>query len=248
MRIDMPDERTIKTEIDTIVAKGLYQKESFYSYLKNMYKHIGIRYLFRDGLEIIVTILLVSSILFFTITNSNIYDIAKTGGIYAYLFTVSPILYLVMSISSFISAKQNGTYEIEMTCKYNMYQISAFRMLVFSTICILVNFLLVYAIISIYINISFLRAFAISISSLFLFSTVFLFTITKLQSKLTKYFIVLGWIIINLALCIFDINLYAQLLSNISIYTWLAVTVVSLFIYIKNIKALISFRNIEGVI
>ena len=248
MRIDMPDEKTIKEEINSIVSKGLEPKESFYSYLKNMYKQIGIRYLFRDGLEILFTILLVFSILSFAIIDGNIYDVQSVDGIYVYLFIASPILYLIMSVLHFVDVIQNKTYQIEMTCKYNIYQISAFRMFCFSIICILFNFIFVYMIAYKYTEINFLKAFTISIASLFIFSVVFLFIMMKFKYKFTKYFIVIGWIVINLALCIFSIKFYSDLLNNISIYTWCAVIIGSLFIYIKNIKKLISFRNIEGVI
>lgn len=248
MKIDMPDEKTIKKEISTIVSKGLEPKESFYSYLKNMYRQIGIRYLFRDGLEIIFTILLVFYIFSFAIIDGSIYYLGKTEGIYAYLFIVSPILYLMMSVLHFVDVIQNKTYQIEMTCKYNLYQIAAFRMLVFSIICILFNFIFVYLISHLYTKINFLKAFMISIASLFIFSTIFLFAMTKLKSKFTKYFTVIGWIVVNLALSIFSTNFYAKLLSNISIYTWCAVTIGFIFTYIKNIKKLINFKNIEGVI
>ncbi len=248
MKIDMPDEKTIVKEIDIILSKGLEPKVSFYSYLKNMYRQIGIKYLFRDGLEIIFIILLAFSIFTFVIIEGNIYDIQKAEGIYACLFIVSPILYLIMSVLHFVDAKQNKTYEIEMTCKYNIYQISAFRMLSFSIICILFNFIFVYIIAYKYTEINFIKAFIISITSLFMFSVVFLFTMMKFKSKVIKHTIVIAWIIGNLALYISNINFYVNLLNNISLYMWCAVTIVSLFIYLINLKKLISFSNPEEVI
>lgn len=245
MKIDMPSEGEIRVQIDNIVAQGLERRESFYYYLKNMYRQIGIRYLFRDGLEIISIILLVSSILISVLTNSYMEEIEE---VYAYLFTISPILYLAMSIFSFINAKQNKTYEVEMACKYNIYQISAFRMLVFSVVCILFNCLFVYIMAYFYEDINYLKAFIVSIASLFLFSTVFLFAITRINNVSTKYFTVLGWIFINLALYLFKVDFYIQLLNSISIYTWIVVVIVSIFVYLKKLKWLIVFRNIEGVV
>ena len=206
MKVNMPTEKEIKSEIDFIVTQGLGKRESFYSYLKSMYKQIGIRYLFRDGLEIAFIILLVSSILFSVIKDRNIYFLENINAIYAYLFTVSPILYLSMSILNLIVAKQNKTYEVEMTCKYNIYQISAFRMLVFSIICILFNSFFIYIVAYLYENIDYLRALIISIASLFLFSTIFLFAITKVKNRSIKYFITLGWIGFNLALFVLKID------------------------------------------
>lgn len=248
MKIDMPSEREIKVEIDNIITEGLKKREPFYFYLKNMYRHVGIRYLFNDRLEISFIILLILSILFSVVKGSSAYYMENVESIYVYLFTVSPILYLTMSVFNFVNAKQNKTYEIEMTCKYNIYQIAAFRMLVFSIICILFNFFFVYTISYMYQSIDLLRAFIISIASLFLFSTIFLFTITKFRNRITRYFIILGWIIFNLALHVLKVDIYIQFISNISIYTWFIVTMGSMYIYIKNLKALIVFENKGGVV
>lgn len=248
MKVNMPTEKEIKSEIDFIVTQGLGKRESFYSYLKSMHKQIGIRNLFRDGLEIAFTILLVSSILFSVIIDRNIYFSENIKAIYAYLFTVSPILYLSMSILNLIIAKQNKTYEVEMTCKYNIYQVSAFRMLVFSIICILFNSFFIYIVAYLYENIDYLRALIISIASLFLFSTIFLFAITKVKNRSIKYFTTLGWIGFNLALFILKIDFYIQLLNKVSIYTWIIVAIASLIMYIKNLKTLIVFRYMEGMI
>lgn len=248
MKVDMPNEKEIKVEIDNIIAQGIGERESFHSYLKNMYRQIGIRYLFRDGLEIIFTILLVSSILLLTIKDSNIHYMENIKDIYVYLFVISPILYLAMSILNFINAKQNKTYEIEMTCKYNIYQISAFRMLVFSMICIVFNFSSIYIVAYFYEDINYLKAFIISIAGLFLFSTIFLFTLIRIKNRFIKYFTVLGWIVFNLVLYIFKVDFYIQLLNSISTYTWFVVAIGSILAYIKDLKTLIIFRNKEGMI
>ncbi|MBS4536622.1 hypothetical protein GOQ29_13440 [Clostridium sp. D2Q-14] len=236
MKVDMPNEEEIKIEIENIIKFGVRESESFYYYLKNMYMQIGIRYLFRDGVEIIFTILLVSSILLSAIKGNSIYFMKNIEAIYVYLFTVSPILYLTMCILNFINAKQNKTYEIEMTCKYNIYQISAFRMLVFSIMCIFFNFFFVYIVVYFYENVNYLNAFIISIASLFLFSTIFLFTMTRIKSRLIKHFIILGWIVFNLTLYILKIDFYIQLLNSISIYISLIVAIGSICIYKKTSK------------
>ena len=42
-----------KEEIDDIISKGLEPKRCIL-FLKNMYRQVGIKYLFRDGLEIVL--------------------------------------------------------------------------------------------------------------------------------------------------------------------------------------------------
>jgi hypothetical protein len=160
----------------------------------------------------------------------------------------SPILYFAISLVSFINTKQEGTYEVEMTCKYNIYQLAAFRMLVFSVFCIVFNFSALYLVSTLYNQINFLQAFMISITSLFLFSTIFLYIILKVHSKLTTYFVLLGWVVMNLQLSIFSRSIYTVFLKNIPIYVYLALIVTCSYTYINSLKKLITFNNIEGVI
>lgn len=244
--VDMPDESTIKAQVEEIVAKGLKPKESFYSRLKDMYKQIGLRYLFHDAMEIIFIILLVFTILMGSVVNIGAHDTGNGAGIYVFIFTVSPILYLAMSLLSFLRAKQSGTYEIEMTCKYDMYQVAALRMFIFSIICILFNLAFVYGVVAMHEQIDFLQAFMISVTSLFLFSTVFLSVISRLRSRLAKYFIVVGWVLINIALRIFRLEFYSKFLGRISIYVYLLVTSICIYTYIKKLKRLINMKSVQG--
>ncbi|KNF08403.1 hypothetical protein CLPU_7c00310 [Gottschalkia purinilytica] len=247
--IDMPDETIIEAQIDTIVKKGLNPKNSFYSDLKSMYKQIGFKYLFHDMLEITFTVLIIFSMLLVpVIISSEIHDKVNSRYIYAFIFTVSPIMYLVISLLSFVNTKQKGTYEIEMTCKYNIYQLATLRMLVFSVLCILFNSIFVYTINVIYEQIDFLRAFIVSSTSLFLFSTIFLYMIIITRSKLIKYIVITSWIVLNSLLVVFNIDFYIYLLIKIPIYVHLVVTAICIYVYINKLKKLITFRSVQGVI
>lgn len=245
--IEMPDDLEIEAQIKTIINKGIKPKESFYSHIKNMYRQIGFKHLFHDIGEISFLIILILPILI-----SLTVDISKNPNmeyevIYSLIFMISPILYLIMSLFSFVSTKQKGTYEIEMVCKYNIYQLAALRMLIFSIICIIANGIYIYGIFLGYGQINFLKGFMISVTALFLFSTVFLYLITKIGSGFTKYFVIGGWIFINLALSIFNINFYNKLLMNIPTYVYLIVIIACGCSYIKSLKKLITFRTVKGV-
>ncbi|WP_055669509.1 hypothetical protein [Desnuesiella massiliensis] len=244
--VDIPDEITVKKEIDIIVEKGMKPKESFCTYIKNMYKLIGVKYLFHDAIEIIFVILLFAFILSTLVINKELWSYQPKGSIYAFIVIVSPLLYLAISLLSFINTKQKGTYEIEMTCKYNLYQLAAFRMLVFSVLCILFNVALVGFISLMYAEISFLRALMISITSLFLFSTTFLYITLIMKSKITKFFVIGGWILINLFLCLSNIKSYINVLNTIPIYVYLVVTLLCIYGHIKRLKNIMSFRSIKG--
>ncbi|MBU3127227.1 hypothetical protein [Clostridium tagluense] len=246
--IDFPDDSTIKFQINSIVTKGLNPQQSFYSYVKNMYKQIGIRNLFHDITEIVFAVVIILSVLVFISISSNIPKNIENGSIYSFIFVFSPILYLVISLVSFINTKQKDTYDIEMTCKYNIYQLAAFRMLVFSVFCITFNISFLYLLSALYKQINFLQAFMISVTSLLLFSITFLYIIFKMHSKFTVYFVIFAWVIINLGVAIFSTEIYNMFLNEIPIYIYLVVTVTCSCVYINNLKKLITFKNIKGVI
>ncbi len=236
--LDMPDEVTMEVKINTIVSKGVRPKESFYSYLKGMYNAIGLRFLFYDGLEFIFISLLIFFALMALVMG---YRSEKDGVIYVLLFAVAPVMYLVMSLFAFIRAEQNGTYEIEMTCKYDMYQKSAFRMLVFSILCILFNTLLVLATVSIHQGIDFLRAFMITVTSLFLFAAFFLIIVARFNSSWTKQLIIAGWLSVNVGLGILGVEIYSNLLTHVSLYVYFAVTAISIYVYMLRLKQVINY-------
>lgn len=245
--IEMPDDLEIEAQIKTIINKGVKPKESFYSYLKNMYRQIGFKHLFHDMREISLLIISILPILIFLTVDISKNPNMEYEVIYSLIFMISPILYLIMSLFSFINTKQKGIYEIEMVCKYNIYQLAALRMLVFSIICILANGIYIYGVFIGYKQINFLKGFMISVTSLFLFSTIFLYLITKIGSSFTKYFVIGGWIFINLVLGILNMNLYNRLLMNIPIYVYLVVIIACACSYIKSLKNLITFRTVKGV-
>ncbi|MGK0468760.1 hypothetical protein [Clostridium sp.] len=246
--IDFPDDNTINSQINTIIAKGLKPQQSFNSYIKNMYKQIGIKNLFHDVTELVFAVLIVLSILVFIAISSNISMNVNNGGIYSFIFMFSPVLYFAISLVSFINTKQKDTYDIEMTCKYNVYQLAAFRMLVFSVFCIIFNVSVLYLLAAIYKQINFLQAFMISVTSLFLFSTIFLYIIFKMHSTFTVYFAICTWVIINLGVSTFSKEIYNMFLNKIPIYVYLIVTFAFLCAYIYNLKKLITFKNTQGVI
>lgn len=246
--IDFPDENTIQLEIDKIIEKGVKPKETFYCYLRNMYTNVGIRHLFHDLTEIVFTVLVIAAVLSFIILGLEIQRSIDNGSIYSFIFIVSPILYLAVSSIAFINTKYKGTYELEMSCKYNIYQLAALRMLLFSIFSILVNCAALCLLAIYFKHISLPQAIMLSITSLFLFSSIFLYMIFKIKSTFTKGIVIFLWITANLAAAVYSLNLYRAFLIKIPVLVYLVVIAAFIYIYIRNLKKLITFKNIEGVI
>ncbi|BBI31263.1 hypothetical protein [Cohnella abietis] len=246
--IDFPDDSIIEAQIKIIVKEGLVAQESFYSYLINMYRQLGFKYLFRDITEIIFALSLGFFVLLFVAFEAHYNPAITSDFVYAYIFILSPLLYLLTSVLFFIQKKNRVNYEVEMVCKYNVYQLAAFRMLAFSLICMILNAALIYFITVSFQQISFFYALMVSTTSLFLFSTAFLYMIIRISSTIAKYGLTIGWVLLNLLLLNFSTELYTLFLSKLPIYVYVVIAVTCFPLYIKHLKKLITFRSTGGVI
>ncbi|MCR1899148.1 hypothetical protein NSA47_09145 [Irregularibacter muris] len=248
LKIDFPNERIIESQIQKIISKGIKPKESFYGYVKNMYQRIGLRYIFHDATEIAFTFFIVAFILVRLTMGIAMETGVPDESIYSFIFIISPLLYLSMALVSFVNTRLNDTYDLEMTCKYNIYQLAAFRMLIFSITSIIANTLMIYFVTIIYRQMDFFTALMISTTSLFTFSTILLYGMQKRNIPIIRYFIVGGWILANLLLIIYSKKFYNMLLSHIPIYVYLVVAIGCIYTYIKNLKKLIFSSDLGGMI
>lgn len=243
-QIPIPDERTITREINQIVATGVQRNESFLSFLKSMYQHVGLKHLFSDRSESAFALLTIITFFVFYIFMPDP-AMAKTEELYACIFLFSPVLFIALSIYTYSNKMMNGTYEVEMVCKYHVFQIIAFRMLMFSVITILVNGLTILFIVMTYEYIQFFRAFMISNTGLFLFSIIFLYVLMLRRTTVMAILTIFGWLIGNVLLWVLNNKLYSALLMNIPLFIYGIIIFASIFVYMKFIKKLIHYRQSE---
>ena len=208
-----------------------------------MYQKIGFRNLFHDLAEVtFIGVLLLSILVYGAISIRNNYLISEER-IYTYIFIISPLYYLITNVFSFINMKENNTFETEMVCKYNLYQVSALRMMVFSMISIILSIMFI---LGLYHKINMLKGIMISLSSIFLFSAMLLCSMLKIRSPIIKYMVIGGWLIVNGLLFRLSSNHYFVFLETIPTMVYLIVTILSAWIYIKNIKILSNYKKVVG--
>jgi len=244
--VDYPDEQTMNSQIQFIVANGLVKEKPFHEHLLEMYKQLGFRYLFRDGAEIIFTMIMALAAIVF-----GLFHVIEGGmqvdRLYSYLFIMSPILYMLVAVLFLVNLRSRDTFAVEMTCKYHVFQLAAFRMLVFSIVAIMLNVASILTLFLIYQNFNVMEAMLISISSLSVFATFFLYIIQKVKSRLASYAGMAGWLLANAALAYGNTELYQSVLSQIPMYVYISVSVGCLMLYVRRLKYFITLRNVEGV-
>ena len=131
-----------------------------------------------------------------------------------------------------------------MVCKYNLYQLSALRMLIFSIISIILSSMFI---LSLHNKINIFRGMMISLSSIFLFASLLLYLIVKMKSKIVKFIVVGGWLICNGALLKLSANQYFEFLQTIPIVVYVLVIGVSVCFYMNNIRILSNYNRVGAI-
>ncbi len=229
-------------DMEKIVDLGVRNKVSFLKYLKNVYKELGFKNIFHDKNELFI-IIITFIILSLTLPSYFERSIEDT---YKFVFLIAPILYLITSIFSFYNSKENGAFEIEMTCKYNLYQLSAIRMFIFSVVTAIINTIIIFIGSLFNKELDVIRLVCVSITGLFLFSTIFLYVLIAFRSRVIKSFIIAGWIVINIFLSNLNSSIYNTLLTRAPIYMHIIITAICIALYVRNLNKLINFRREKG--
>ena len=247
MHIPMPDDKTIEREIQQIVAHGVQKTPSFWSFMKTMIQQVGIQNIFTTT-TIIHLFIMITTTLSVAILIQSDPTIANANDIYAYIFLISPLLFIVFSLYMYFSKINSDTYEVEMACKYNVYQMIGFKMFIFSIVTILINTGMITVLVMLYENIEFMRAFLISTTGLFIFSLLLLYILTKRRSAITTGLFMSSWFIGNIFVRAMHEAFYDAMLTSIPLVIYVIVLIGSFAIYLYNLKQFIQIKQIEGAI
>lgn len=234
--IDYPSDKEIENEINLIITKGLPNKISFLDKMYEIYKNIGIKNLFNDIFEMLLALIIIIITGTYYLTQPLINKFPDF--IYSIIFIISPIFYMIISTLSFGKHQQTKTIDIIMSCKYTIYHLSAFKMLIISIISIVINSIIILIACLIYFNFSFLNLFLLSTSSLFLFALGFLVILIHTNRISSCYLFSGSWLLINILVSTVYHGVYLKILSIIPIPLHPLIIALLLIGFIKNLKKL----------
>ncbi|SUY46978.1 membrane protein [Clostridium putrefaciens] len=238
----------LEINMDEILDKGLKGKESFFSYLKAIRSELGFKYIFHDKSELIfIIVLLVAVFSFFGLqfNTSNSREIYFAYRLKVYTFSTAPIFYFFICSYSFISSRVHGIYELQATCKYNFYNITAIRMFIFSIVAMIINTLIVVMMFLVKRNFNVMEIIIVSISALFIFSTLYILVLINFKGRSYKYLIMSLWLCLPMLMVLDVTNKPIKLLDEIPLYIHLIITFITALIYIKNLRKLIKVKRGE---
>jgi hypothetical protein len=224
--------------IENILSKGLRKPQSTWSYFCEIYRHLGLRFIFWDMAQALsMAAITVSGILLLLPVSPEQYKLSI-------LFAFSPLLFvLIVSFSETIE-RINGLYDLKMTCKYTIQQIMAFRILCFSLFGILFC-----------VGIAATRAEGIhtlfkmlplSLSALFLCAFLTIFIIRRFTGKWVFALTATLWLGIGFLPFFLFADRWELFLSNLPIFITIGVAVLLCVLFIVEIKKLVTARQMEA--
>lgn len=241
MNIKMPDEHEKGRSIETILSKGISRPKSFVERISEIYRSLGYRCIFWDTAD---SILLSSAI---SIGIAVLWAFSSSKSTYGMLFAISPVLYLLLALFTDVKERIGGLYELKMTCKFTIRQITAFRMICFSGIGIAFSVLMstLSCLLGGFQNYD--RMLITSLCALFLCSFLTLFTMMHIRGKWSYYTPPVIWS----AICILPVLLFGEqwelLISRIPMAANLCVIAIVGWLYLREIKKLICCNEREVV-
>lgn len=239
--IPMPTKDEKDAAIRHIVNEGM-KRTGVIEQLADIYRALGLQCIFWDTTDCFA-LAAISFVCAVAVTMHSTTEYAA-----AVLFAVSPLFYVILTISVQWKERMSGLYDLKMTCKYTIPKITAFRMICFITsgipACGVLAAIFTY---KSYTN-DYVRMLLISICSMFICAVIMMTAIIKLRRSQLYLTVPVIWGLTNIALEMIYKEKWNDFLMNLSTIFVIIITIVFAALYIAQIKKLIFNNNTEDVI
>lgn len=149
------------------------------------------------------------------------------------IFSVSPFAYIFLYALTSWKEHILYLYEMRMTCKYTIKQITVIRMIYFSAINMILNVLILGCFSqSFNAPIGLLKVIGLSFTSVFLYGSIMLFVQLRKNTFWATTFTPVFWIVFNTMIIFFYGERIEQFLLNLTNSIVISFTVISLGIYL----------------
>lgn len=159
----------------------------------------------------------------------------------AAVFLSAPVLYAGIFGFSWLKEVQNGTYQLQMSFRWTFFDVLAVRMFLNSLLGIAVNG--IYAVVlALRCDADGIRVFALSFTSLMLFSLILMLGITKGKQVFKGAAAGGGWMLLQAVLAAADKERYRRILDTVPVWVLAAAGAAALVFYLRELGNLLSVR------
>lgn len=242
MSIKMPSEEEKNKSMSFILDKGLSQKKNNHIKIPELMGKIGIRNLFWGTWDCIFLALIggITLATVFILPFVMYKQILPIG-----LFLFSPAIYGLLHFLTIWKEKQVGLYEIKMTCRYSLKELTAVRMAFFGGASVLSDVLFVLILKrQPDVFLSFFQMIGVSLSALFLYGTATLLSLS--YARYSKQWIVpVVWCSVCISPVLFHVDVM-EVLMQIPSAVALAVAFLTALLFFVRLEHYVSKSNIGG--
>ena len=235
MNIIKPSPEEKEKAIEYILSKGLSKPKNLWDIFYMMYRSLGLRYLFLDTTEPII-ISVAFMIGFILLCSSSLKQYINVV-----LFATAPVFFVFAVLLTEIAERINLLYELKMTFKYTIQQITAFRVVCFSLIgtvlCTLISLFAPFP-----GDYDIVRALSLSLCALFLCSSLSIFIMRYFNWKWRHFAPILVWMTICLLPICISAKWWESFLSRVPVAITISVAAVAFVLFIKEIKKLVNIQ------
>jgi len=227
--------------IEHILSKGLSKPKSLWNYIYELYRALGLRYIFWGSAPSILMTVAV------TLIWIRLAPFAPEQHPYSALFALAPVFFLAAVCITETNERVRGLYAIKMTYKYTIQQVTAFRVLCFSLLgAVFCTFISIYFS-RFSVDHSLFKALSLSFCALFL-CAVLILVMLRLFNRLWIY---LSATMLWMAFGILPVRIFGQswelFLARIPIALTLFVTIIVCALFLIEIKRHMKFHKREVV-
>jgi hypothetical protein len=223
--------------IAAILDAGLTRPVSTWGYLRGMYRNLGLRVIFWEAAPAMLLSVAVA-LVYILIIASQFAFFNVDAHLSATLFLFSPALFISMTVCTEAIERLSGLYEIKMTAKYTLRQITAFRLLCFSligTVFAVAANAVIYPIMATDLQAGFLfQMIAVALCSLFLCSLLIPIILRKFRSG--WYLGAITWVLLGMLPLLFFPQAWNAFLLNIPPAVALCVAALAFALFLREIK------------
>jgi hypothetical protein len=218
--------------IEYILDKGLVKPKSALEKINEIYSNIGLRAIFWDTSYSIIFGLLTVALL------TYIYFWIPYEMHYSATFAMAPLLFMVITVFTYISEYSGKIFELKQTFKYNCKQVTALRMLFYSAFGTIFTGVVVAFNTSDFYH--FAALFPLCLSALFFVAIVMLYLI---KYKYLNAVFILVWTFGNAVLKTFGREKWENFLRELPIIYSVAFALIAFILILIKLKNMLKEIN-----
>jgi hypothetical protein len=226
--------------IENILAKGLRKPQSLWSALSGIRQLLGFRFIFWDTAQaLVLSAIILAATVLCILFSPEAFRVSV-------LFGCSPLLFIIIIFSTEAIERADSLYELKLTCKYTIRQITAFRIMCFSLLGVV--FCVGVTEVQAENADEVLRLFPLSLCALFICAFISLFFIRRFAGKLTFVSAVVLWMVIASAPALIFGDKWERFLSGLPAAVTLGGAALFAALFLFEIRKLMNTRQREAAI